>query len=177
MTVIEAIQKRYSCRVYQDKPIEPDKIKQIFEAARLAPSAKNLQDWRFIVVTDKTTKVKLAQAANNQTFLSEAGAIIIACSNSDYIMRCGQAIGPIDVAIAIEHICLEATALGIGSCMVGKFDHDAVGKVLDLPEHIEPNLFVALGYRDKQADVAYLRTAEPLPMRRRVKDIIIGWIK
>lgn len=146
MTVLEAIQKRYSCRVYQDKPIEPDKINQIFEAARLAPSAKNLQDWRFIVVTDKTTKVKLAQAANNQTFLSEAGAIIIACSNSDYIMRCGQAIGPIDVAIAIEHICLEATELGLATCWIGSFYPEKVRQILNIPEQIQIIELLALGY-------------------------------
>lgn len=82
-----------------------------------------------------------------------------------------------DIAISAENVCLEATALEIGSCMVGKFDNEAVRKLLDLPEYVEPNLFGALGYRDKQTDVAYLRRAEPLPMRKRVKDILIGWIK
>ena len=60
MKVIEVIQKRYSCRAYQDKPIEQDKLDQIFEAARQAPSAKNLQDWRFVVVTDKQVKQRVA---------------------------------------------------------------------------------------------------------------------
>ena len=146
MTVLEAIQKRYSCRTYRNKPIEPDKLNQIFEAARLAPSAKNLQDWRFIIVTDKTTKVELAQAANNQTFLSEAGAIIIACSNSDHIMRCGQAIGPIDVAIAIEHICLEATELGLATCWIGSFYPEKVRQILNIPEQVQIIELLALGY-------------------------------
>jgi len=93
MTVMEAIRKRYSCRAYQDRAIEREKLEQIFEAARLAPSAKNLQDWRFVAVTDKETKRKIAQAANNQTFLQNAGAIVIACTVSDEVMRCGQVSG------------------------------------------------------------------------------------
>ncbi len=60
MAVLEAIRKRYSCRAYQDKNIEQEKLSQILEAARLAPSAKNMQDWRFVVVTDKEKKHKLA---------------------------------------------------------------------------------------------------------------------
>ena len=107
MTVAEAIRNRYSCRAYEDKPVEQEKLNHVLEAARLAPSAKNLQDWRFVIVTDKQTRLKLAEAANNQTFIADAGAIVVACSNSDHVMRCGQPIAPIDVAIALEHIALQ----------------------------------------------------------------------
>ena len=92
MNVSEAIRNRYSCRHYQDKPLEQQKLDGVLEAARQAPSAKNLQDWRFVVVTEKQIKKKLAAAANNQTFLEEAGAIIVACTVSDHVMRCGQAV-------------------------------------------------------------------------------------
>ena len=108
MDVYEAIKKRYSCRAYEDKPVEPEKLKRIFDAARLAPSAKNLQDWRFVVVTRESTKQMVAKAARGQMFLAEAGAIIVACSNSDYVMSCGQRVAEIDVAIALEHIALAA---------------------------------------------------------------------
>lgn len=146
MTVLEAIRSRYSCRAYQDKAIEPEKLDQIFEAARLAPSAKNLQDWRFVAVMDKETKVKVAQAANNQRFLEKAGAIIVACSNCDEIMRCGQAIGPIDVAIALEHICLQAAELGLATCWIGSFYPDKVRPILGIPEDIAIIELMALGY-------------------------------
>ena len=63
MAVLEAIKKRYSCRNYLEKSIEKEKLNEILEAARLAPSAKNLQDWRFVVVTDKDKKKKIAEAA------------------------------------------------------------------------------------------------------------------
>jgi len=146
MTVFEAISKRYSCRSYQDKPIEQDKLNTIFEAVRLAPSAKNLQDWRFVVVQDKATRIKLVHAANDQKFLENAGAIIVACSTSDHIMRCGQPIGPIDVAIALEHICLQATELGLATCWIGSFYPDKVRPILGIPENITIVELMALGY-------------------------------
>jgi len=146
MTVLEAIRKRYSCRAYQDKPIEQEKLDKIFEAARLAPSAKNLQDWRFVVVTDKKTKRQLAEAANNQGFLEDAGAIIIACSNSDHVMRCGQAVGPIDVAIALEHIALQATDLGLATCWIGSFYPEKVRPVVGIPQDIAIIELMAVGY-------------------------------
>ncbi len=146
MTILEAIRRRYSCRAYQDKPIEQEKLDSIFEAARLAPSAKNMQDWRFIVVTDKEAKCKLAEAANNQNFLENAAAIIVACSNSDHVMRCGQAIGPIDVAIALEHICLQATELGLATCWIGSFYPEKVRPILGIPDDIAIIELMAVGY-------------------------------
>ena len=71
MNIFEAIEKRYSCRAYQDRPIEAEKLDRILEAARLAPSAKNLQDWRFVVVTEPEKRARLAQAACDQKFLAQ----------------------------------------------------------------------------------------------------------
>ncbi len=146
MDVAQAIRTRYSCRHYQDRPVEPDKLLAVLEAARQAPSAKNLQDWRFVVATDKQTKKKLAAAANNQTFLENAGAIIVACTVSDHVMRCGQTVGPIDVAIALEHICLQATELGLATCWIGSFYPDKVRPIVGIPENVTIIELLALGY-------------------------------
>ena len=146
MTVLEAIKNRYSCRNYLDKSIEKEKLNQVLEAARLAPSAKNLQDWRFVIVTDKEPKRKLVEAANNQTFLEKAGVIIIACTNSDYVMRCGQPAGIIDVAIALEHICLQATALGLATCWIGAFYPEKVKPIVGIPADITIVELMAIGY-------------------------------
>ena len=146
MDVSKAIRTRYSCRQYQDKPLEQDKLAAVLEAARQAPSAKNLQDWRLVVVTDKQTKRKLAAAANNQTFLEEAGAIVVACTVSDHVMRCGQAVGPIDVAIALEHICLQATELGLATCWIGSFYPDKVKTIVGIPDNVTIIELMALGY-------------------------------
>jgi len=147
MAVLEAIRKRYSCRAYEDREVEQDKLDQVFEAARLAPSAKNMQDWRFVVVREKNTKRRVAEAANNQKFLEKAGVIVVGCSNSDYVMRCGQAVGPIDVAIALEHMCLQASELGLGTCWIGSFHADKVRKILCIPEDVAVIELMAVGYR------------------------------
>ncbi len=146
MDVAQAIRRRYSCRHYEDKPLEPQKLQAVLEAARLAPSAKNLQDWRFVVITDKQARKKLAAAANNQTFLENAGAVIVACSVSDHVMRCGQAVGPIDVAIALEHMCLQATELGLATCWIGSFYPDKVKPIVGIPEGVTIIELLALGY-------------------------------
>jgi nitroreductase len=146
MDVAQAIRSRYSCRQYLNKPLEQEKLRAVLEAARLAPSAKNLQDWRFVVVTDAQTKKKLAAAANNQTFLETAGAIIVACTVSDHVMRCGQAVGPIDVAVAVEHICLQATELGLATCWIGSFYPDKVRPLLGIPDSVTIIELLALGY-------------------------------
>ena len=146
MTVLEAIKKRYSCRSYLDKTIEREKLEQILEAARLAPSAKNLQDWRFVVVTDKDKKRMLAEAANNQSFLAKAAAIIIACSVCKDAMRCGQPIAPIDVAIALEHMCLQAADLGLATCWIGSFYPDKVRPIVGVPDDVRIIELLAVGY-------------------------------
>jgi nitroreductase len=146
MDVAQAIRVRYSCRNYQDKAVEREKLLAVLEAARQAPSAKNLQDWRFVVVTDAETRRKLAAAANNQTFLENAGAIVVACTVSDHVMRCGQAIGPIDVAIALEHMCLQATDLGLATCWIGSFYPDKVRPIVGIPENVTVIELLAVGY-------------------------------
>jgi len=146
MDVSRAISQRYSCRHYEDKPIEEKKLEAVLEAARQAPSAKNLQDWRFVVVTDREMRKKLAAAANGQTFLEDAGAIIVACTVSNHVMRCGQAIGPIDVSIALEHMCLQATELGLATCWIGSFYPDKVKPLVGIPADVNIIELLAVGY-------------------------------
>ena len=153
MNVADAIRKRYSCRAYHERAIEQEKLDSIIEAARLAPSAKNLQDWRFVIVTKKETRRMMVEAANNQKFLEQAPAIIVACSNSDHVMRCGQQIAPIDVAIALEHIALQATELGLATCWIGSFFPEKVRKILGIPSNINIIELMALGYpADQQTE-------------------------
>ena len=159
MKVIEAIQKRYSCRAYLDKPIEQEKLDLIFEAARQAPSAKNLQDWRFVVVTDKKIKQQVAGCTNHQDAFGQAGAIIAACSVCKETMKCGQQIAPIDVSIALEHIALMATELGLATCWIGSFDAGKVKEVLEIPKEVAIIELMALGY---PADGNRQTTREPM---------------
>lgn len=146
MDYFEAVKRRYSCRAYLDKAVEEETLAKVLEAVRLAPSAKNLQDWRFVLVTDRDTRQKLQVAANNQPFVGQAPVIIVAGSNSAYRMRCGQAVGPIDVAIGLEHLALAATSLGLATCWIGSYFPDEVRKILGIPTEIEIVDLMTLGY-------------------------------
>jgi len=163
MALLDVVRKRYSCRSYQERKIEREKLDTIFEAARLAPSAKNMQDWRFVVVTDGEVKRRVAGTTNRPAVFEKAGAIIAACSNSDYVMRCGQAIGPIDVAIALEHICLQATELGLGTCWIGSFDPAQAAQILSIPDGVTIIELMAIGY---PADT------KPEPKREPIENIV-----
>jgi nitroreductase len=147
MDVMGAIKKRVSVRSFLDKPVEEDKLKLIMEAARLAPSARNIQEWIFIVIKDKTMRQKLMQAAKNQTFVGEAPVVIACCATStDYKMTCGQLAHPKDLAVAITHMVLEATELGLGTCWVGAFYEDKVKEILGIPKEVCVVELLALGY-------------------------------
>ncbi len=146
MDLYEAIKKRYACRSYAPQPVEKDKLDRIIEAARLAPSAKNLQDWRFVIVTDEKIRKEVAMAANEQMFIAAAPAIIVGCSNSDYKMRCGLPIASIDVAIAMEHIALAATAEGLASCWIGSFYPEKLKPILGIPDRVEVIEIMPVGY-------------------------------
>ncbi len=147
MDVMEAIRKRRSVRSYLPKEVEEEKLELILEAARLAPSAKNFQEWRFVVVRDKETRHKLMMAANNQPYIAQAPLVIVCCAETDnYVMRCGHLTYPIDVAIAIEHMVLKATEEGLGACWIGSFYEDKVRQVLNIPQPIRVVELLVLGY-------------------------------
>jgi len=146
MPVLTEILQRYSCRAYQDKPIEQDKLDRIIEAARLAPSASNKQEWRFVFVRDGELRKQMQVAASNQLFVGQAAVVIAACAENDYVMRCGQRCGPIDVAIALEHVALQAAAEGLGTCWIGSFYPDQVRQILGIPENVAVIELMTLGY-------------------------------
>ncbi|MCK4850501.1 MAG: nitroreductase family protein [Phycisphaerae bacterium] len=146
MNVMEAIKTRRSVRSYQDKPVEPEKLQQVLEAARLAPSASN-QDWKFIVVQDTGTRQALAKACHNQAFIGQAPVVIAACStNPSQLMPSGQSTAAVDLAIAVDHMTLAAVELGLGTCWIGAFDAPAVGKLLDVPDDCAVVHVLPLGY-------------------------------
>jgi nitroreductase len=147
MNIFDAIKTRKSVRKYLDKPVEEEKLNQILEAAHLAPSASNRQEWRFVVVQDKDTRKKLAQAAGSQSFVGEAPVVLAACAETDgKVMKCGLPCHPINVAIALDHIMLTAVELGLGTCWIGHFDALEVKKILGIPEEIVIVGLMPLGY-------------------------------
>jgi nitroreductase len=150
MDVFEAISKRRSIRRYKDTPVEEDKLGKILEAARIAPSAANRQEWKFLVVQDKETRELLVDAANGQKFVGEAPVTIVAISTeSERIMPCGQPAYAVDLSIAVSFMILEATELGLGTCWLGAYKEDEVKKILDIPEEVRVPAMFTLGYADE----------------------------
>ena len=150
MDVFEAISKRKSIRNYKTTPVEEQKLEKILEAARIAPSAANRQEWKFIIVKNQKTREKLVNAANGQKFLGEAPVTIVGCSTeSERMMPCGQFAYTVDLSIAVSFMILEATELGLGTCWLGAYDEEAVKKVLDIPNEIRVPAMFTLGYADE----------------------------
>ena len=146
MNVMDAIKARRSIRAYQDRLVEEEKLLQVLEAGRLAPSARNLQDWKFIVVRDKEKRQRLSVVAMGQPSVAQAPVVIAACGTTEYIMSCGQYTYPIDVSISIDHMSLEAIEQGLGTCWIGAFHEDQVKEILGVPDKIRVVIMLTLGY-------------------------------
>jgi nitroreductase len=146
MDVFEAITVRRSIREYRAEPIAEVQLGKILEAGRLAPSAGNKQPWRFVVVQEENRKAKLAKAADNQSFLKEAAAIIVAVA--DPRISAKWHVG--DTMIALEHMVLAATALGYGTCWVGAFDADEVKSLLKIPKAMDVIALLPIGVPDEK---------------------------
>jgi nitroreductase len=150
MDVSVAIAGRRSIRAYQDTEVEEDKLRKVLEAARLAPSASNRQEWKFIVVRDAGTRTKLARAALGQSFVAQAPVVIVACATeAERVMACGQSTYTVDLSIACTHIILQAFELGLGTCWLGAFREDEVKKILGIPRHVRVVTMIPLGYPDQ----------------------------
>ncbi len=147
MDVLSAIQGRRSIRKYSNKPVEEEKLLKVLEAARLSPSARNVQEWKFIVVKDPETRQRLTEAIA-QPFVGEAPIILVCCGiETSGLMKCGQPRYTIDVSIATAYMILEAYELGLGTCWLGSFDENKVKNVLDIPqEDVRVVAITPLGY-------------------------------
>ncbi len=147
MNVMESIRERRSVRSYLPKAVEEEKLQQVLEAGRLAPSASNRQEWHFVVVRDAELRRGLAEAASGQRFVAEAPVVIVACAPEHaHVMACEHPSFLIDVAIAIDHMTLAARELGLGTCWVGAFHQEQVRDVLGIPESVEVVELLPLGY-------------------------------
>lgn len=147
MDIYELIKLRKSVRSYKDDQIPRDVLERVIDAGRLAPSASNAQEWRFLVVFDEQKRKELASFTNKHDFIAEAPAIIVCCAETDQrFMRCGISAFTVDVSIAIDHITLAAAAEGLGTCWIGGFDADAVKKACDIPNDIVVVELLSIGY-------------------------------
>ena len=148
MNFHELITKRFSVRSYTNQKVDRQIILDILDAARMAPSAVNFQPWHFIVINDPAKLVEF-QEVYPRNWFREAPACIVACADHRQSWKRksdGKDFADVDLAIAIDHLILKATELGIGTCWVCNFNAEMAVQILNLPDHIEPIAIVPIGY-------------------------------
>ena len=166
MQFLELAQKRYSVRAYKSDPIEDNKLEQVLEAARLAPTATNAQPFQIIVIHTAGKEAELGRIYGAAWFV-QAPIVICICGiqSEAWVRRDGKSYLDVDVAIAMDHLTLASADLGLGTCWVGAFDPDAAREFLGLPEDVEPIAFTPLGYPSDQ----------PRPKTRKPLDEIVRY--
>ena len=161
MNFLELVSNRQSTRAYDpDRPVEPEKLERCVEAVRLAPSACNAQPWKLVLVTEPELKNRIADAASARLFgmnhfTRQAPVIIVIVREEPNLTsKLGTVLKNkpytlMDVGIAAEHFCLQATDEGLGTCIMGWFDEPKVKQLLGIPKSKRAELIITLGYPAK----------------------------
>jgi nitroreductase len=156
MDVGTAIRTRRSVRRYKKKDIPEEVLKDVLEAARLAPSAANRQAWEMIVVKDPQLRTELVPLCKNQKFVAECSVFLVAIEDPT------QKWSRVDAAIMLDHVTLEAHEKGLGTCWIGAFDKAQVGALLNVPSGKEVMACMTLGYPDEEPDARPRKPSEEL---------------
>jgi nitroreductase len=161
MSIKELIARRRSIRRYVDKPVEREKILACLEAARLAPSADNVQPWRFLVIDDPEIKRKFSREVfsgiySPTKFAAKAPVLILILARLDIIAnRIGKQVQGvnfylIDIGIAGEHIVLQAEEMGLGTCWIAWFNLRKARKIMGIPKKYKIVSLLSMGYYDRR---------------------------
>jgi len=174
--MIKEINTRRSIRKYMDKPVDDEKIQQLLESARLAPSGSNTQPWHFIVVKSDSGRQKLSEASHNQSWMLSAPVFIVCVADIrcridekvDVFLDENSPQGELkqiirDTSISIEHILLEADSLGLGTCWVAWFTQEEIRPILNIPDDKYVVGIITVGYANEAPN--------PRP-RKKLEDII-----
>jgi nitroreductase len=149
MDVFEAIQQRISIRAYTSKPVEREKIEKILEAGRLAPSARNVEPWHFIAVTNAEKRKALSKGVYAK-FVAQSPLVIVACGDK----KASDDWYAVDVSLAVENMVLTAISEGLGTCCVGSFNEKDVKETLKIPDNYEVIVMIAIGYAGEKLDLS-----------------------
>lgn len=152
MDFLELAKERFSVRSYSPKPVEPEKVAKILEAAKVAPTATNSQPQRVYVLQSPEALEKIRRVSKS-TY--EAPLVFLVCSDEDRAWKSryveGYDSGEMDASIVCCHMMLEATALGLGSLWVLLFDPAKARVEFDLPESVRPHCLLCVGYKSQEA--------------------------
>jgi len=170
MSFLDIARKRCSVRSYLSREVEEEKLLQVLEAARIAPSACNLQPWRIIVVRDPQKKEALYEAYPRDWFIKAPVILTICVDHTQSWKRSdGKDYGDVDIAIAVDHMTLAAADLGLGTCWIGAFNVFKCSQALQLADHLEPIAMLPLGYPAKT------ESPDRHATRRKSLDEIVEW--
>jgi nitroreductase len=145
MDFLDLVKNRYSVRAYKSIPVEREKLTQILEAARLAPTGANQQSFTLIVIHTAGREDELKLIYNKAWFV-QAPVIICACAITTKGQPFREGVGYGNVAIVMDHLILAATSIGLGTCWIGAFDPTMARDILGLPEEVKPIIFATIGY-------------------------------
>lgn len=158
--VMRAIKNRRSIRRFNQATVERKKIEMLLEAARWAPSAGNAQPWEFVIITDGDTIQRLKTVMTGiMGNIKEGPVLLLICINKKKETVWTR----YDIGCALQNILLCAHCTGLGACAIGGFDESMIGRLLDLPEHLEPSLFITVGYPERDV---------PAPSRRAIDELV-----
>ena len=162
MELKEIITKRRSVRAYEDKPVPEESLRNILEAARLAPSARNNQSWKFVVVREDKRRQELTQAADRE-FVAEAPVVIAAvATDPERIMACEVPSYAVDLSIAVTHMILAAVDEGLGTCWLGAFSQQRVKEILKIPGKYRVVALLTLGFPRGEIEVKTRKSLEEI---------------
>jgi nitroreductase len=154
MNTLDAINNRRSIRRYVDRPVEFEKITTILDATVKAPSAGNLQDWRFVIITDKNLIKQVAQYSIDQYWIQTAPVLILVCAVPEkhelyYGLRGKRLYNIQDCAAAINTLELAAVDQGLSTCWIGAFEEDKIRSIFAVPSDVRPQAIISMGYSDE----------------------------
>lgn len=163
-------EQRYSCRSYSPEAVSHEDILRVLEAARLAPSACNRQPWHFLVVTAEDGCKAIAECYERE-WIKTAGTFIICLGNHDeaWHRADGKDHTDVDISITTEHICLQASDMGLATCWICNFDTEKLRKSFAIPDNLEPIAIIPLGYPAEDSAIA--------PKKRKSINDIVSWEK
>lgn len=166
MNVSDAIRNRYSVRKFKSTLLEETVLQKVLEAGRLAPSAKNMQTWQFVLVTQTENLEKMAEICLGQEFVGTAPAVIAICSNEHRVMSSGQPVDAVNPAIAMSFMMLQATELGLGMCWIGSFNAEKARTMLDLDDSWVVSAISPIGYPDEPSTPRLRKPMDQVLVRR-----------
>ena len=180
MDLDKCINRRRSIRKFKDKPVDPDDVLKLIDAAKKAPSAGNLQSWKFIVIKKQSTINKIADACFQQNWISEAPLIIVVVANIEEIKRMygvrGEMLYSIqNCAFAAENLILKAVDLGLDTTIVSAFEEGMMKRLLKIPDNFRPQIIITVGYGDEEPPRKTIHTLESVTYFENFKGRVEDW--